>query len=778
MLQIELASLVDALPGPALILDSDDAVLAANPAALELLAAGASDLNGTRLSDIAPEGTEGALLNRLDGSPFQAEATLSRLDPDHRLLTIRDVTEERRTASQLADAERIARVAIWEWHVPSNTVIWSPEAFNIFGRDPAVTTPSYEVWLDTIHPEDREWVNDFVQNAFQKRIDYDFQHRVRHPNGEVRHIHCRGQVILDEQGEPLRLVGASQDITERVSQAAEIDRIAGQREAILDAAGEGVCGLDRNGRVSFVNPSACALLGDDAANLIGIELAGCLAGDDGPRLREAIAAGRIERNNDATLVRPDGVELPIAFHCAPLREGEDETVGAVVTMADVSERKSYEAQLTYLAERDALTGLLNRRRFEEVVQSQTAYAAQYGGSLAVLVLDIDHFKDLNDTAGHSAGDEVLRTIGRLLEHTLEEVDAIARLGGDEYAVLLPAADEKAALEVSNRLREAVAAQVMLVDGRSLQVTASIGVAIGPGPEGTAEELLADADVAMYQGKENDRNSVTVYHPGLGVRERMQQRITWSKRLRTAVDSDGFILFAQPILEFGKSAFSRFEVLLRLPHDDGTVASPIEFLPIAERHGLIRDIDRWVVARAIAIAAAERSHGRATILEVNLSGLSMGDPELPKLVAKALAETGADPAQLVFEVTETAAIDNLHEARELALAVVDLGCSFAIDDFGAGFGSFAYLKHLPADYVKIDGDFIRRLPSNPTDQLVVNAIVELAHGMDKLVVAEMVEDRQTAEMLAEMSVDFAQGYHFGHPMPADEVLGVAALQSGP
>ena len=774
MLEIELGSLVEALPGAVLVLDEDDSVVAANAAAHELLASANGELVSATLSELAPEGIEAGSLRRLDGTAFEAEASLAPLDAEHRLLTVRDVTDERRIASQLADAERIARVGIWEWHVPTNVVTWSPEAYKLFDRDPETTTPSYEVWLETIHPDDREWVNEFVQQSFANRSDYDFEHRVLLGNGGVRHLHCRGQVILDEAGEPLRLVGASQDVTERVAQAAEIERIAAQREAILDAAGEGVCGLGRDGLITFVNPSACSILGSEAAELIGTELAERLTGEDAARLREAVAGGRIERSDDAAVIRADGLELPVAFHCAPLRGGPDAT-GAVVTLADVSERKSYEAQLAYLAERDALTGLLNRRRFEEAVQAQTAYAAQYGGSLAVLMLDIDHFKDLNDTAGHGSGDEMLRSIGRVLEHSLDEVNPLARLGGDEFAVLLPAADEATAVAMGNRLRETVSEHVMLVGGRSLQVTASIGVAVGPDAGETAESLLADADVALFQAKERGRNSVTVYRPELGAREAMQQRLTWSKRLRTAIDGDEFILFAQPILEFGHSEFTRFEILIRLPREDGSIAPPGEFLPIAERHGLIRDLDRWVVSKAIGLAAAELQHGRPTILEVNLSGRSMGDPELPRLIAQLVAESGADPGQLVFEVTETAAIDNLHEARELALAVVDLGCSFAIDDFGAGFGSFAYLKHLPADYVKIDGDFIRRLPTNPTDQLVVTAIVELAHGMGKRVVAEMVEDKETALMLAEFGVDFAQGYHFGRPTPAEEMLGVAALE---
>ena len=332
-------------------------------------------------------------------------------------------------------------------------------------------------------------------------------------------------------------------------------------------------------------------------------------------------------------------------------------------------------------------------------------------------------------------------------------------------MLLPAADETTAIEAGERLRRSVAEHAVLASGERLQVTASVGVAVHAGGDEAPDELLADADVAMYDAKDAGRNRVTVYRPELGARARMEARLAWSTRIREALDQDGFELYAQPIEALAPDVGERrFEILLRLPQPDGSVAMPADFLPVAERHGLIREIDRWVVAKAAEVAARHTGAGVPLRLEVNLSGQSMVDSTLPAYIADLLKSSGAAPWQMIFEVTETAAIDGMHEARSLAEGLVELGCEFAIDDFGAGFGSFAYLKHLPSQYVKIDGDFIRRLPTSPNDQLVVQAIATIAAGMGKRTIAEFVETEETLALLEEYGIDFAQGYFLGRPGP--------------
>lgn len=760
--------LIDALPDPALLLGEHDRILAANERAVELIGRSSTELAGTSLDSILAEDSR---VRRADGESIEVEVHIGELGNGVRLLTARDVVEERRTASQLADAERIAGIGIWEWHVPTNVVTWSREAFNLFGHDPATTVPTFELWLESIHPEDREWVNEYVQEAFSSHRDYDFEHRVQRPDGTVRHLHCRGHVVVGTDGEPIRLVGASQDVTERVRKDAELASAAARHEAVLDAAGEGICGLDPDGRVSFANPAAAALLGTSVDALLGERLGERLGAAGDPFLA-AITAGRDIRDEGASLRAGDGELVEVAYHCAPIMQG---TAGAVVTFSDSSERRRYEERLRFLADHDALTGLLNRRRFEGEVAAQAVYASRYGGSLSVLMLDLDHFKDVNDTRGHASGDQLIRSIAQALREQLGSDGVLARLGGDEFAVLLPAAEAAEAIEVADRLRAAIAEHVILAGGR-LQVTASIGVAVHSGDDATG--VLSDADVAMYEAKEAGRNRVAVYRPELGTRARMEARLAWTTQLRRALDTDGFELHAQPIMALGPEADEkRFEVLLRLPQAGGPLALPADFLPVAERHGLIREIDRWVFTKAVEIAAACRAAGDPVRFEVNLSGQSMVDPNLPAFIAALLRTSEAEPSQLIFEVTETAAIDSLHEARSLAGNLVELGCEFAIDDFGAGFGSFAYLKHLPSQYVKIDGDFIRRLPMSPNDQLVVQAIGTIAAGMGKRTIAEYVETEETLELLRAYGIDFAQGYFIAKPGPIAEVLAAAGVRAG-
>ena len=765
--------LVSALGEAALILDESDRVIAANALAESLWGAAPQGLLGVGVESLIPVLGEPASLQRIDGELVAARVHLGDLDANRRLLTARDIDLELRTASQLEDAERIARVGIWEWHVPTGVVTWSREAFRLFGRDPDTTAPTYQLWLDSIHPDDRAWVSDFVQQAFISHRDYDFEHRVLHADGTIRHLHCRGQVILGADGEPVRLVGASQDVTDRLLQQAELARAAARQQAILNAAGEGICGLDEAGRVTFANPAAAALLGSTAEQLIGQALGERVIGENstGDPFAAAIVAGSPIRDERATFIREGEEVLPVAYHCAPIREGS-RTAGAVVTFADASERAEYEEQLRFLAEHDALTSLLNRRRFEEEVAAQAVYAERYGGTFAVLVIDLDHFKDVNDTRGHRSGDGLIRSAAQALRYALPANGVLARLGGDEFAVLLPAATPESATAAAERLRHAVAEHLVLSGNERLQVTASVGVAIHTGIDADAATVLSDADVAMYDAKESGRNRVVLYKPELGARARMEARLSWTGQIKSALENDGFELFAQPIIPIGSTApEQRYEVLLRLPQEDGSLARPASFLPIAERHGMICDIDRWVVAEAISILAARRNApGPRIALEVNLSGHSMVDPQLPGYIAGLLEGSGVEPSQLIFEVTETAAIDSLHEARSLASGLVELGCEFAIDDFGAGFGSFAYLKHLPTQYVKIDGDFIRRLPTSPDDQLVVQAIAKIATGMGKRTIAEFVENQETLDLLTGYGIDFAQGYFTGRPGPVDEVIG--------
>jgi len=440
----------------------------------------------------------------------------------------------------------------------------------------------------------------------------------------------------------------------------------------------------------------------------------------------------------------------------------------IVQLQDISERKELAGRLENLVDHDFLTGLFNRRHFEQELTKEIERASRYGSPGAVLLIDVDNFKTVNDTFGHTVGDDLLKGIAGSLKHRMRHTDTLARVGGDEFAVLLPQTDVEQAKAVAADFVKALDKHTAVLANQLIRITASLGVASF---ENLSDlEVLEHADIAMYGAKQAGRNRYVVYQPLLGERERGAPWYDEADRLRQALAKDQFVLYCQPILNLETNEFSRYELLLRLSDGEGcNPLTPNAFLYIAERFGLIPAIDLWVVRKAIALIAAYKCDGQRVALNVNLSGKSIGDPKLAGLIENALAEGGIDPECLVFEITEAAAVANLPQARAFADRVHSCGCGLALDNFGAGLASFYYLKNLPFDYLKIDGEFIRGLSVNPIDRLVVQAIVCIAQGMGKKTVAEFVADAASVCLLRDIGVHHAQGYHIGLPRPIAEVL---------
>ncbi|MEO7745843.1 MAG: amino acid permease [Actinomycetota bacterium] len=421
--------------------------------------------------------------------------------------------------------------------------------------------------------------------------------------------------------------------------------------------------------------------------------------------------------------------------------------------------------LEYLATHDALTALPNRRYLEAEIDRIVSLCVAAGRPGAIVVFDLDGFKYVNDSRGHNAGDRVLIKVAQLLRAALRPGDLVGRLGGDEFAALLPGASQDDAVRVVHRLLDALRAEAIIVDaGRAVRVTASVGMAFfDQHTPRAARDLLIDADVAMYDSKDSGRDRVSLASSVQPHQADLRGRHTWVDRIREALESDLFVLHAQPIRNLATDETDRYELLLRMTDGDGSLILPGEFLPAAERSGLITAIDRWVITKACQLLGDSQRAGQDLHFEVNLSGPSIGDPDLLALIETNLAQLPRRGG-LVIEVTETAAIIDVPRARAFADHLAALGCAFALDDFGAGYGSFYYLKHLPFDYLKIDGEFIRGLVTSHADQAVVTSLVQIARQLGKQTVAEFVEDQPTLDLLTDLGVDFAQGYHIGRPAP--------------
>lgn len=548
------------------------------------------------------------------------------------------------------------------------------------------------------------------------------------------------------------------------------------RRAFEDAP-VGIAITDLDGRYVEANRALCDMLGYDAEELRGESFTLTTRVEDIPVLADALRShqeGEVRGLTvEARAVHASGETLWTEVHATTLTGRDGKPEGVLCQIVDVTERRRFEARLQHMADHDPLTGLANRRAFDGQLDTQLANVRRYGAQGALLVVDLDHFQTLNDTLGHGAGDTVVANVARVLRDLLHDSDVLARLGGDEFAILLPRADREEARDVAARVVTAVREHGSVLEGqRPGSVTASVGVTLLDPVQATGEQALVDAEVAMYDAKDAGRDCFSVFEPGMeSVESRTKSRLTWLERIRAALDEDRFTLVAQPIQSLTEGRVVHHELLLRMVGDDGELIPPAAFLRIAERFGLIGEIDAWVVRRAIR-ALGERA-GEDLVFEVNLSGPSIGSPEVLAVIERELQETAVDPQRVIFEITETAAVANVAEARDFAERLGELGCRFALDDFGAGFGSFYYLKHLPCDFLKIDGEFIRNLASTPTDQVIVAGLVQIAHGLGKQTIAEFVEDEQTVELLRREGVDMAQGYYVGRPGPLDEVLSARA-----
>jgi diguanylate cyclase (GGDEF)-like protein/PAS domain S-box-containing protein len=527
------------------------------------------------------------------------------------------------------------------------------------------------------------------------------------------------------------------------------------------------------GRFLQVNRALCELTGYSQGELRQTDIYALLHPSD--LATDVAAMARLKQGDvdgfqlEQRLLHAERHAIWVTLNASLVRDAAGNPLYCIRQLQDIEERKRYEGELGYLVEHDPLTGLLNRRGFVRELAHQMAYARRYGSGGAVLFLDIDDFKYVNDTLGHSKGDEVISDLARVVLERLRVTDIFARLGGDEFAVLLPDAVVGEAEMVSASLLEAVreGCGVSLGEGRQITMSAGITSFKDPSKDLLPDDILVDADVAMYSAKEGGKDRVAV--ASAATKERMRSRVTWADRVRRAVHEGLFELYCQPIVDLASDRVSQWELLLRLPSDDGELILPAQFLYTAERSGLILDIDRWVLSQAMRLIAEQRDAGREIRLEVNVSGRSVGDTDLLSLIEQELDAKAIDPANLVLEVTETAAIANMDRARGFATRLRALGCRFALDDFGAGFGSFYYLKHIPFDYVKIDGEFIHDLPHSSTDQLILDSIVQMSRGLGKHTIAEFVSDGATLELLKTHGVDYAQGYHLGKPQPVADVL---------
>lgn len=559
----------------------------------------------------------------------------------------------------------------------------------------------------------------------------------------------------------------------RAAAEARIDEERKRAEITLRAISDAVITTDIGLRVLAANPAAGKLCGCPIGALIDHPLFEAIhLIEEETELPIEHLSDLLERTaaeeGDLLLKRADGTQLAVHVTVSDYTDPFGNAAGFVLVLRDVSTERDLTRRLTYQATHDALTGLLNRHAFEHELASALHSAREQGRQHMLCYIDLDQFKLINDTCGHVAGDQVLRQVAGILHQQLREHDVLARLGGDEFGVLLPNCPVEQAREVAERLRETVREYRFRWQGKLFELRASIGVVPITPKTGTLTDLLTAADIACYAAKERGRDNVYLFSTeDRTLRERHGQ-MQWLPEIRSALSEDRFALYLQPIEPILDPRLPWLhEFLVRMCKEGDGESAPGSFIPAAERYDLMKEIDRWVIDHALAWIARQ-PETLTDLFSINLSGQSLGDPDMADYIIARVQEHGVRCSRLCFEITETAAITNFNEAMTLVTRLRQAGARFALDDFGSGLSSFAYLKQLPLDFLKIDGQFVHDITTDRMDATIVHAIRDIAHTLGVHSIAEFVEDEATRDRLAVIGIDYAQGWHIGRPRALEEI----------
>ncbi|MFO1426709.1 MAG: EAL domain-containing protein [Steroidobacteraceae bacterium] len=588
------------------------------------------------------------------------------------------------------------------------------------------------------------------------------------------------RAVRDAEGRVVSYEGTIADITERKRAEQAIFREKERAQVTLQSIGDAVITADAAGRIEYMNPVAEQLTGwrldEVQGRAIGEVLR--LVNDatreplENPLLR-ALASGNVVGPTDqSALVDRAGHETAIQDSAAPIRDRGGGVVGAVVVFHDVTRERRLRRALAYQATHDALTGLINRREFDNRLHAALQAARRGEGSHAVLYVDLDQFKLVNDTCGHSAGDRLIREITTLLQGRLRASDVIARLGGDEFGVLLDRCTLEQAGGIAETVRQAVRDYRFVWGGTTISVGASIGVVEISRESESVAAIMSAADVACYSAKDQGRNRIQLYEDERG-RDRHRE-MKWIAQVARAAEERRFDLVSQPIRALRPGLEQQFfELMVRMRDEHGNLIQPGDFIPAAERYNVMPTVDRWVVEEAVRVLRALPAGLERPLLAVNVSGNSLSDQSFLDSVL-ALVDEPVLARSLCFEITETAAVSSLDQAAYFMRELQGRGCRFSLDDFGSGLSSFSYLRNLPVDFLKIDGQFVRNVATDAVDRSMVQAIVQVGRTLGIATVAEKVESGAVLDALAALGVDYAQGFHLARPAP---IAGLEAMLCG-
>jgi diguanylate cyclase (GGDEF)-like protein/PAS domain S-box-containing protein len=683
----------------------------------------------------------------------------------------------RKSQTFLKRTGEMAGVGGWEVDLRTRAVVWSDETCRIHGLSLG-HEPRFEEALNSFPVDTQQIIRDAIERSVCEARGWDLELPFIRATGEQIWVRSTGAVEF-EDGQPVRLVGALQDITESRAMRAELSEQHELLRVTLQSIGDAVITSDAHGQVLWLNPVAQRMTcwsNEEARGRSLLEVFN-LVDEETRRPIDSPLTGCLEQGKivclakHALLISRDGDEFGIEDSASPIRSDEGQVLGVVLVFRDVTEQRRLTGEMTYRATHDALTGLVNRSEFESRLRRLLQKAREDRSEHALLYIDIDQFKLVNDSCGHMVGDQLLQQVGKLFAEATRARDTLARLGGDEFAIILEHCSTEQAQRVAQQICDSMASFRFIHDTRSFRVGASIGLVPVDRRWSTTMAILQAADASCYAAKEGGRNRVHLwFDTDTAIRTRHGE-MQWAMRIQQALDENRFELYAQRIERLGDDLPGiRAEALLRMVQEDGLLVLPGAFLPAAERFHLASRIDRWVLRNAIDWLKSLPDMRTIQTLSINLSGHSIGDRAFHRHAIEALTEAGPSICTRVcFEITETAAITNMTDASLFIDQIRTLGVQVALDDFGAGASSFGYLKTLPVNYLKIDGQFIQGLVDDPLAEAAVRCFVEVAKIVAVETVAEFVDRPEILHKLRELGIDYAQGFLVHKPAPINELL---------
>ncbi len=726
--------------------------------------------------------------------PLQGEPELDRLASAFNRMS----ESVRSQVLQLRDSEaRFHAIADYThdlefWLSPDGRLLWvNPSVERMLGYPEAECMAMRNFPISVVHPEDRAAAEPRLREALNGSADSGYLFRACRKDGSVFWASASWLPIYDSQANNMGIrasihnVDALKSTEASLRQAVASLRLAESMQmhyleeseqerarliSLLSAMSLGILFVGADSRVIYHNPAFNRMWAiDESSPLVGVPV-------DEVLLKSSNMLARPDHFSKHLLSVLETREISDSFEIQladgrvfteldfPVRDKMGRFIGHLWIYEDVTRERQTAEQLIYLAERDPLTGLYNRHRFQSELERVVSEAERREERCAVIFFDLDEFKEINDNFGHRAGDALLIRVAGEAGTLIRRSEIFARLGGDEFAILLPNVRANEAEVLAERVVRAVAQIPFRFEGRNLRLTTSLGVAYLPDHAADADELVAKADIAMYQAKQAGKNTWRVYRADNEANVITMERLTWNDRISHALENGLFRLHYQGIYRVPDKSLSHCEALVRMAdeRDPQQLIMPTHFIPVAEKTGRVMEIDRWVIGEAVKTLAGAP---QAPSIAVNISARSLGEPTLSQYIADTLQRHKVSPSRLIVELTETAAVADLHDAQRLIESLHQIGCGVCLDDFGTGFSSFAYLKHLRADTLKIDGLFIRDLHLDTDNQVFVRAIVNVAKGLGKTVVAEYVENEKTFKMLGEFGVNLVQGYFLDLPSDA-------------